>query len=66
MSAETKAATPTRRAYEAGARPFLAWCTNCGQGPNFLVVAGVGLLMTFYPGWIPIGLVGLLGRGHRS
>lgn len=29
-------------------------------GTKLLAVAAVGLLMTFYPGWIPIALVGLL------
>lgn len=29
-------------------------------GTKLLVVAGVGVLMTFYPGWIPIGLVAVL------
>lgn len=29
-------------------------------GTKLLVVAGVGLLLTFYPGWIPIALVGVL------
>lgn len=29
-------------------------------GTKLLVVAGIGILLTFYPGWIPIGLVGLL------
>jgi energy-coupling factor transport system permease protein len=29
-------------------------------GTKLLTVAGIGVLMTFYPGWIPIGLVALL------
>jgi energy-coupling factor transport system permease protein len=29
-------------------------------GTKLLVVAGIGVLMTFYPGWVPIGLVALL------
>lgn len=29
-------------------------------GTKLLVVAGIGVLLTFYPGWIPIGLVALL------
>ena len=32
-------------------------------GTKLLVVAGVGVLLTFYPGWIPIGLVALLVLG---
>jgi energy-coupling factor transport system permease protein len=29
-------------------------------GTKLLTVAGIGVLMTFYPGWIPIGLVAVL------
>jgi energy-coupling factor transport system permease protein len=29
-------------------------------GTKLIVVAGIGLLLTFYPGWIPIGLVAVL------
>ena len=29
-------------------------------GTKLLVVAGIGVLMTFYPGWIPIALVAVL------
>ena len=29
-------------------------------GTKLLVVAGIGLLLTFYPGWVPIALVGAL------
>ena len=29
-------------------------------GTKLLAVAGIGVLLTFYPGWIPIGLVALL------
>jgi energy-coupling factor transport system permease protein len=29
-------------------------------GTKLLVVAGVGVLMTFYPGWVPIGAVAVL------
>lgn len=29
-------------------------------GTKLIAVAGIGVLMTFYPGWIPIALVGLL------
>jgi energy-coupling factor transport system permease protein len=29
-------------------------------GTKLIVVAGIGVLMTFYPGWIPIGLVAVL------
>jgi energy-coupling factor transport system permease protein len=29
-------------------------------GTKLIVVAGIGVLLTFYPGWIPIGLVGAL------
>jgi energy-coupling factor transport system permease protein len=29
-------------------------------GTKLLVVAGIGVLLTFYPGWVPIGLVGAL------
>jgi energy-coupling factor transport system permease protein len=29
-------------------------------GTKLLVVAGIGMLMTFYPGWVPIGLVAAL------
>ena len=29
-------------------------------GTKLLVVAGIGVLMTFYPGWVPIALVALL------
>jgi len=32
-------------------------------GTKLLAVAGVGVLLTFYPGWIPIALVGLLAVG---
>lgn len=32
-------------------------------GTKLLVVAGIGVLLTFYPGWIPIGLVALLVVG---
>jgi len=29
-------------------------------GSKLLIVAGIGVLLTFYPGWVPIGAVGLL------
>jgi energy-coupling factor transport system permease protein len=29
-------------------------------GTKLIVVAGIGVLLTFYPGWIPIGLVAVL------
>jgi energy-coupling factor transport system permease protein len=29
-------------------------------GTKLLIVAGIGVLMTFYPGWVPIGLVAVL------
>jgi energy-coupling factor transport system permease protein len=29
-------------------------------GTKLVVVAGIGVLLTFYPGWVPIGLVGAL------
>ena len=29
-------------------------------GTKLLVVAGIGVLMTFYPGWVPIGAVAVL------
>jgi energy-coupling factor transport system permease protein len=29
-------------------------------GTKLIVVAGIGVLLTFYPGWIPIGLVAIL------
>lgn len=32
-------------------------------GTKLMVVAGIGLLLTFYPGWIPIGLVAALVLG---
>jgi energy-coupling factor transport system permease protein len=30
-------------------------------GTKLIVVAGIGVLMTFYPGWVPIGMVAALG-----
>jgi energy-coupling factor transport system permease protein len=30
-------------------------------GTKLIVVAGIGVLLTFYPGWVPIGLVAALG-----
>jgi energy-coupling factor transport system permease protein len=32
-------------------------------GTKLMVVAGIGVLLTFYPGWIPIGLVAALVLG---
>ncbi|MDZ4266929.1 MAG: energy-coupling factor transporter transmembrane protein EcfT, partial [Mycobacterium sp.] len=29
-------------------------------GSKLLIVAGIGVLLTFYPGWVPIGAVALL------
>ncbi|HEX2285108.1 MAG TPA: energy-coupling factor transporter transmembrane protein EcfT, partial [Mycobacterium sp.] len=29
-------------------------------GTKLLVVAGIGVLLTFYPGWVPIGAVAAL------
>ena len=29
-------------------------------GTKLIVVAGIGVLLTFYPGWVPIGLVAVL------
>ncbi len=29
-------------------------------GPTLIVVAGLGVMLTFYPGWVPIGLVAAL------
>jgi len=29
-------------------------------GTKLIVVAGIGVLLTFYPGWVPIALVGIL------
>ncbi len=29
-------------------------------GSKLLIVAGIGVLLTFYPGWVPIGAVGML------
>ena len=29
-------------------------------GTKLLVVAGIGVSMTFYPGWVPIGMVAAL------
>lgn len=29
-------------------------------GSKLLIVAGIGVLLTFYPGWVPIGAVGFL------
>ncbi len=42
-------------------------------GSKLLLVAGIGVLMTFYPGWVPIGAVAASGadggmdrRGYRA
>ena len=32
-------------------------------GTKLLVVAGIGVLLTFYPGWVPIGAGGRPGAG---
>ncbi|HEX2402414.1 MAG TPA: CbiQ family ECF transporter T component, partial [Mycobacterium sp.] len=29
-------------------------------GTKLIAVAGIGVLLTFYPGWVPIGLVAAL------
>src|ERR1700741_1806938 len=29
-------------------------------GTKLIAVAGIGVLLTFYPGWVPIGLVAVL------
>ena len=29
-------------------------------GTKLIVVAGIGVLLTFYPGWVPIGVVAAL------
>ena len=34
-------------------------------GTKLLMVAGIGVLLTFYPGWVPIGAVAAAGAGGR-
>ncbi|MDT5209044.1 MAG: energy-coupling factor transport system permease protein, partial [Mycobacterium sp.] len=35
-------------------------------GTKLVVVAGIGVLLTFYPGWVPIALVALLVLGTAA
>ena len=34
--------------------------TTCGRAPNSLSWSRISVLLTFYPGWVPIGLVAAL------
>ena len=58
MTAPTRAATQARRAAAPGAWPQRH--PRAVGGTKLIVVAGIGVLLTFYPGWVPIGLVVVL------
>ena len=50
-----QAATQARRA--AAPVPGRSVIHDLWAGTKLIVVAGIGVLLTFYPGWVPIGLV---------
>ena len=53
-----QAATQARRA--AAPVPGRSVIHDLWAGTKLIVVAGIGVLLTFYPGWVPIGLVAAL------
>ena len=56
--------TPAGRAAAAGARRHRH--PRLWAGTKLLVLAGIGVLLTFYPGWVPIALVAAAGAGGRG
>ena len=58
MTAPPDAPAHAGRAAATGAGPHCH--PRLWAGTKLIVVAGIGVLLTFYPGWVPIGLVAAL------
>ena len=60
MTAPTAARRPRKSVVLLRPVPGRTVIHELWAGTKLLVVAGIGVLMTFYPGWVPIGLVAAL------
>ena len=60
MTAPTNRRRPPRQVVLLRPVPGDSVIHQLWAGTKLLVVAGIGVLLTLYPGWVPIGLVGLL------
>ena len=60
MTAPTAARRPRKSVVLLRPVPGRTVIHELWAGTKLLVVAGIGVLMTFYPGWVPIGMVAAL------
>ncbi len=60
MTAASPARKPRRQVVLLRPVPGQTVIHDLWAGSKLLIVAGIGVLLTFYPGWVPIGAVALL------
>ncbi|MDA2890284.1 energy-coupling factor transporter transmembrane protein EcfT [Mycolicibacterium sp. BiH015] len=60
MTAPAKPRKPRRQVVLLRPVPGRTAIHELWAGSKLLIVAGIGVLLTFYPGWVPIGAVALL------
>ena len=60
MTAASPARKPRRQVVLLRPVPGQTVIHDLWAGSKLLIVAGIGVLLTFYPGWVPIGAVAVL------
>ncbi|HJT91958.1 MAG TPA: CbiQ family ECF transporter T component, partial [Mycobacterium sp.] len=60
MTAPASARRPRRPVVLLRPVPGTSVIHELWAGTKLIVVAGIGVLLTFYPGWVPIGMVAAL------